>query len=944
MGVLHRNHPNEYQDLAGIIRSAQERRAYRRTAYLGGVAGLSFAMMTNWIANGEPSPAFSGVGVAVYAAGHLAYLRAERKDRYSDPLVSCRGPELDAALQDRDALRKKYGEDIDIVSTPDGVALHLQLPDTVSSTVIRDRLAAIQQAMAETKAPQCAIATELLERLDPQASGTLGTSVLQEYLDRIVGEDGDKKSITTLSTGELNKLLNDISEAQPEHIDSVLEKYFQHLAGTSAGLRIEAAMKTYLIQGDDESYRCLVGAVEREIQQELDEVTVLALPSPDVQDVRVRAKCTSAVTIQGRRYRRATTVQDFDTNRQLSADHQVGDILALVGCQSIEELDKHLELSDSTPSSQRTLLALLGALQVLNDRHEAGCGSPSVPHASTRHDKLVNDGELRPVQKGATLKVLSALAVAFAAYSVSTTAAVADMDVSYRKAHEAYAASGFNGSYEEYLESLPLTRANGAALARHYSKELDEKIEGLLPRGGTQASGVQMSADWNIGNAGSGNSEPRTVVEVEGFNGASTEGYWSLATQNELQITKDGSPLATRTPNRYNDRAFEVTLSTKRVYSQPYLKAEVALVSVSNSDDTFQLPIREGMRLDAAEVQWTSASGEKRAMDMLVRKGHNNVAEVKFPTGQWSMTNPKIVYWMVPGTEADSLRADSDMEFYEQVAPQSYSLWTDIAPTRREDSMATIAKEVSSSKTYSLDPLPDNFAPSSLDELQKELENADTANCNTAATEAILTYGTRPSDDKEYNLASGFYNDGDNKLTTRELHAWIVDDKGKRYDATPAGGPQQPLPEIQQRGLSTSDGLRALVGVGLAGVVGVAGAAGYRRRKAMKETWNTRTDRMRYRAALYAPATKFAANMVYGTLFAEPGAPRSKDVAPITTIVRSMRFKPEALYDQVAADHPNLSKREQKMLQQGLKYLSSAAEYYDAEQKKADQPRPVVST
>jgi hypothetical protein len=69
----------------------------------------------------------------------------------------------------------------------------------------------------------------------------------------------------------------------------------------------------------------------------------------------------------------------------------------------------------------------------------------------------------------------------------------------------------------------------------------------------------------------------------------------------------------------------------------------------------------------------------------------------------------------------------------------------------------------------------------------------DALNCNLASALYLLSQDEHPA--AEPNLATGFRDDGDGKLTTREAHAWLIDKKDQIIDPTPTES-LKPLPSF----------------------------------------------------------------------------------------------------------------------------------------------------
>lgn len=111
---------------------------------------------------------------------------------------------------------------------------------------------------------------------------------------------------------------------------------------------------------------------------------------------------------------------------------------------------------------------------------------------------------------------------------------------------------------------------------------------------------------------------------------------------------------------------------------------------------------------------------------------------------------------------------------------------------------AQLLKAIRDSKYYSFTPFADegkklrinteNSSTGMLEELGTSLAKLDALNCNLAASLYILGKGGA-----EPNLATGYHDDGDGKLTSREAHAWLIDNNDNIIDPTPSKS-KKPLP------------------------------------------------------------------------------------------------------------------------------------------------------
>ncbi len=537
---------------------------------------------------------------------------------------------------------------------------------------------------------------------------------------------------------------------------------------------------------------------------------------------------------------------------------------------------------------------------------------------NARKDVLLTDSPTSFRRRLGAMVIAFLVPVGMAAGTYCYANSVQDKDRAYVKGYNEHA-DYFDGKstsrqYEKYLKFLEVTHGSEAAdmrrlletydnladLDKTYAEYLLATFRKLFPQEPPTDSWKQRLKGYQEGSPiafGDVELTEHTMYTVTSLNGKSTAGYWttgvsdrlylSSATGEPIMPTKEGPYVLFHTVEGGDARAdFMVELPSEILGGLKHGQAAKAL----------NIPAKQGTVPIRAEV--ADATNPQLVTALPIRVSLAEVYSVDLSpkdivVNGIQMEQPVLRYWLKEDNLAVDARAIGPMATVKRHARQvetssgkpivfeytsdfeASDLRTIATKARRALSLSETATseelyQAIKSKQYSYTPFKDaGVEPfkdirymddeEALAALGEALANLESLNCNVATLLAVLAQADRP---KSYiNAAIGYNNNGDNKLTNKERHAWTINRTGAILDPTPAGSGTA-SPEVA-------------VNTPPAGVAGLVAAAtvlatvGYRRRKQLSK-WS---DKVRTHAATASTHAQAATEMFATIRWSDPSVP-----------------------------------------------------------------------
>ena len=408
------------------------------------------------------------------------------------------------------------------------------------------------------------------------------------------------------------------------------------------------------------------------------------------------------------------------------------------------------------------------------------------------------------------------------------------------------------------------------------------------------------SGETDIGDVNMKDGETNSVIfSITPLSGKSTEGYWYSDLMADMDVSSGRL--------KYNRTSREVPqvmgsiqdippAEDERIKSRnPDFMVETDyILDGSEAKTPITLPMRQGDTLVGLRI--IDSTDPSKIMNMAVERVTTGVEQVVIDDGDikrmqlLEIEHPKLQYW-VKESSSITIQPEHDLSYPENADMKRISQEVRSALQLPVDaSDHEVFDKISESKYYSFTPLsderkslpkPSDDADKLLTELGTTLAEMDSLNCNLASTLYLLgkragmasapvpTLGMETVlDDTDMNLATGFHDNGDGKLTKRESHAWLINGLGTGLDPTPSTFKNGAI-DVSPRDNDTPNKMPldtrqipvAMLGAALAVVA-------WRRREQLRQSM----DRKRAASAVGAKAGPEALGAIITAAYGAPGS------------------------------------------------------------------------
>lgn len=341
------------------------------------------------------------------------------------------------------------------------------------------------------------------------------------------------------------------------------------------------------------------------------------------------------------------------------------------------------------------------------------------------------------------------------------------------------------------------------------------------------------STNSGIGNVPTGG-ENESLFYITSYGGAETEGYWSQAVSDSLEYGSDQEGLNSISWDVYIGRSeFDGSRAERLVspasldLSEPLIKSE-AQFTANRADNLVgmlpngeicipemapqtnpdscdgqllvllpAMPVLEGNRIMAAKI----TNGDVSYNDFYLLADDANMQRIAMPHDDYmklGAANIRLEYWLAENqVQVSGVRADGPVRFADELgdAPaEMESFWENTLPADTPFDWERVRHQQEALRHLQYEVAP--LSPEEVEDIESIGELAEAtfelgqANCNTANTLLVT------SNPEDLNYVTGFYNrdtdeqreQGQMYLSSREAHAWSVDDWSVEWDATPVNG------------------------------------------------------------------------------------------------------------------------------------------------------------
>ncbi len=535
-----------------------------------------------------------------------------------------------------------------------------------------------------------------------------------------------------------------------------------------------------------------------------------------------------------------------------------------VGSQSelYKVLDDVKDITDVTV--QRARVALLLTLKEIVDKPP----SETEWQASTLQTAIATGMKLETSTASDTRKAVKAVAVlitAILATVMPLRAANTQGEAAYKVYAKQYSGLTADEKTRTSLDDfIALSNKSDAVLASGYShtKELADLVHGLPDPlmnlvdkvSGTKSKGLglgntlvnQHGDSSPIGDA-PWSEHPKTAYTIESFNGANSQGYWGEKVRDTIVIKDNAPDIANAlelSSNNYPGQGSDVEYpglpqvpTDEQLHHDPLLRvrADIAYPSTNYSVANNHIVTNEGYVGMAVKQGYQPIAGRLVVQNPNGGTGYANITKfIRSAQGEWSYSigeNTKsskvelisVEYWLGKSSvyNLGMLAAGPMFVHYPRPTPTTM----DISLADGIETRSVLGKDFGraiESKLYSLTPIADSgmdtfIQPGAkLDSIVAKLARMPAAVCNTASLEYVVASGPTDAEGHAIKIANGFLDDGDGTLDSNELHAWVVNSRGRITDVTPS---LSATDTAQDEGTITADMLRngfALTALGAA--------------------------------------------------------------------------------------------------------------------------------
>jgi hypothetical protein len=333
----------------------------------------------------------------------------------------------------------------------------------------------------------------------------------------------------------------------------------------------------------------------------------------------------------------------------------------------------------------------------------------------------------------------------------------------------------------------------------------------------------------------------KELYRITSLTGRESAGLWYTDTLNSVEVLRTPGPPNTSLPGvSFRDavvktpKSLDVPHDNESIQTlQPDFRVDTPYISVDayklgdlgGVGKATSLPIIAGGEVVAARI--TDSANPNTAIAVKVSKSEDNMYSVKLDITKakdmaaYRVTKPILQYW-VKMSDTPPNHYDSAFSWpagnkvgtgYEPIdtgeVAKSVKKALGLEETATDEE---VYKTIASGRAYSYTPFASQGSPipssrnfDSLDyqailtEWGTVMAGLESMNCNVASATALLATQAGKG---TVNQAVGFMNDGDDSLSQKEAHAWLIDSNGTAIDPTPRGKSLYP---VEKADLTTKD-------------------------------------------------------------------------------------------------------------------------------------------